>query len=286
LVPSEIAMVVPADATDRWCGEPTCGDVSGIFGNFRYISLSGSGFQMGSGMQDELDGVATRRAMLKNGLVLAGALAVPSSIAAAADRHRRLTSRDLAPVTPPPHPRAPKVAAKPITSSRVVRPDLMRQAMAAFDRHGGRLKRDRIAIVDFAARSSEARFHFVDLGDGRSSSTRVCHGSGSDPAHTGFLKRFSNAHGSNASSDGAYVTSDYYVGKHGRSQRLIGLDGSNSNALDRAIVIHGAWYANPDVLRERGVLGRSQGCFAFAEAELASVFERLGPGRMIYAAKV
>ena len=39
------------------------------------------------------------------------------------------------------------------------------------------------------------------------------------------------------------------------------------------------------VLQARGVLGRSQGCFAFAENELASVFARLGEGRLIYAAK-
>lgn len=236
-------------------------------------------------MHDDLDGLHARRALLKNGLVLAGSLAVPGAVAAAADR--RLTTRDLMPVTPPPHPRAAApVAAKPVTSPRVVRPELMRRAMAALDKHGARLKRDRMAIVDFSARSGEARCHFVDLASGRSTSTRVCHGSGSDPRHTGWLQRFSNEHGSNATSEGAYATADYYYGKHGKSQRLHGLDPTNSNAMGRAIVVHGAWYANPEVLRARGVLGRSQGCFAFAEAELASVFERLGPGRLIYAGKI
>lgn len=230
------------------------------------------------------DGLHARRAVLKNGLVLAGSLAVPSAVALAAERKGTITSRDLLPVTPPPRPA--RVAARPVTSSKVVRPDLMRRAMAALDRHGSRVQRDRMAIVDFSAKSADARFHFVDLRDGRSSSARVCHGSGSDPAHTGFVQRFSNAPGSNASSEGAFATADYYHGKHGRSQRLLGLDPTNSNALARAIVIHGAWYANPDVLRARGVLGRSQGCFAFAEAELASVFERLGPNRLIYAAKI
>lgn len=234
-------------------------------------------------MLDETDGLLARRALLKNGLVLAGSLAVPSAIAVAADR--KLTSRDLAPVSPPPHPRVAKVAAQPVTSPRVVRPDLLRRAMASLDAHGRRVKRDRMAIVDFSAKSSDARFHFIDIASGRSTSARVCHGSGSDPAHTGWLQRFSNVHGSNATSEGAYATADYYYGKHGRSQRLHGLDHTNSNALERAIVIHGAWYANPDVLRTRGVLGRSQGCFAFAEDELASVFDRLGPGRLIYAAK-
>jgi hypothetical protein len=143
-----------------------------------------------------------------------------------------------------------------------------------------------MAIVDFTAGSAQPRFHFVDLADGRSTSLLVAHGSGSDPAHTGYLKRFSNDFGSNASSEGAFVTSDYYVGKHGRSQRLVGLDPSNNNALGRAIVIHAAWYANPDMLRTHGMLGRSQGCFAVGERDLEQVFARLGPGRMIYAAKV
>lgn len=235
-------------------------------------------------MRDENDGLHARRALLKNGLVLAGALAVPGAVAAAAERRARpLTSADLRPVAPPPNPRA---AAAAVTSPRVVRPELMRRALAALDKHGSRLKRDRMAIVDFGAKSAEARFHFIDLASGRSTSARVSHGSGSDPRHTGWLQRFSNVHGSNATSEGAYATADYYHGKHGKSQRLHGLDPSNSNALARAIVIHGAWYANPEVLRARGVLGRSQGCFAFAEAELESVFARLGPDRLIYAAKV
>ena len=40
------------------------------------------------------------------------------------------------------------------------------------------------------------------------------------------------------------------------------------------------------MIRTHGMLGRSQGCFAVGDADLAEVFERLGPGRLIYAAKV
>lgn len=234
-------------------------------------------------MHDEGDAPHARRALLKNGLLLAGAIAAPGAIAATAKRAPdRITTADLRHVTPAPRP----AFATAVTSPRVVRPELMRRAMAALDRHGSRVRRDRMAIVDFAAKSAEHRFHFVDLASGRSTSLRVAHGSGSDPAHTGWLQRFSNEHGSNASCDGAFATADYYHGKHGRSQRLHGLDASNNNALERAIVIHGAWYANPDMIRTHGMLGRSQGCFAFAEGELEQVFAQLGTGRMIYAAKV
>lgn len=178
------------------------------------------------------------------------------------------------------------VAATPI-SPRVVRPELLRRALAALDAHGSRVQqRDRIAIADFAASSGKPRFHLINLEDARSTSKLVAHGSGSDPAHTGWLQRFSNRDGSNASCEGAFVTADYYIGKHGKSQRLIGLDPTNNNALSRAIVVHGAWYSNADMIAKHGMLGRSQGCFAVGEGELAEVFERLGPGRMIYAAKV
>ena len=100
------------------------------------------------------------------------------------------------------------------------------------------------------------------------------------------LQRFSNDPGSNASSEGAFLTADYYMGKHGRSQRLIGLDPTNDRALERAVVVHAAWYVGEDMVRQHGMLGRSQGCFAVSEGDLDRVFDRLGPDRMIYAAKV
>jgi hypothetical protein len=234
-------------------------------------------------MQEMRDMTRDRRAILKNAALLTAALAIPNAVAASG---RMLTQRDLKPVAEPPVPPAPPIA--PIqTSSKVVRPDLLRQALASLDRHRGRIARhDRIAIADMDAPSSQPRFHIVDLRGGESHSFLVAHGSGSDPAHTGFLKLFSNEFGSNATSQGAFVTADYYVGKHGSSQRLIGLDESNCNAFGRNIVVHSAWYANKDMIQSHGMLGRSQGCFAVGERDLDKVFALLGSGRMIYSAKV
>ena len=214
----------------------------------------------------EIPNVApSRRALLKTSLVAAGLAALPTT----------LSSKAFA------------VAMSPTTSTRVVRPELFRQAMAALHRHGHQIAfKDRIAIADFAAPSSRQRFYLVDLASGATNSVLVAHGSGSDPAHTGFLQRFSNADGSNASSEGAFMTADYYVGKHGKSQRLMGLDPTNNMALARAIVIHSAWYSNPDMLTTHGQLGRSQGCFAVGQRDLDQVFARLGPGRMLYSAKI
>ncbi|WP_256926784.1 murein L,D-transpeptidase catalytic domain family protein [Sphingomonas sp. TZW2008] len=239
----------------------------------------------GAGNEGAIDAgkAPTRRGLLKTAGALAGAMIVPDAVAAAMRpldaRPAPLPASALAPVRP-----APRVVP---SSPRVVRPELMRRALAALERHGSRgVQRDRMVIADFAASSAQPRFHMIDLVSGTSVSKLVAHGSGSDPAHTGYLQRFSNQDGSNASCEGAFLASDYYVGKHGRSQRLIGLDPTNNNALSRAIVVHGAWYSNPDMLRTHGRLGRSQGCFAVGERELAEVFERLGQGRMIYAAKV
>ncbi|MDY7523927.1 murein L,D-transpeptidase catalytic domain family protein [Sphingomonas sp. 10B4] len=207
----------------------------------------------------------SRRNLGKAGLALLGAAALP-----------RIATAAQVPAT-----------VQPLASTRVVRPELLRRAMSAFHRHGAQIaRRDRIAIADFSQPSSQPRFYLIDMASGMTTTLLVAHGSGSDPAHTGFLQRFSNAEGSNASSEGAFVASDYYVGKHGLSQRLIGLDPTNSNALSRALVVHAAWYANPDMLRTHGQLGRSQGCFAVSEGDLQQVFARLGEGRMIYSAKV
>lgn len=183
-----------------------------------------------------------------------------------------------------PLPAAPR--RQPETARFSVNPKLLQRALAALDEHSGKIKaRDRMAVVDFSAPSSEARLHFLDVVSGKSFRLLVSHGSGSDPGHTGYLKSFSNAVGSNASSEGAFLTSNYYVGAHGRSQRLIGLDATNNNALERAIVVHSAWYANDDVVAAHGKLGRSQGCFAVGENKLDDMFDFLGEGRMIFAAR-
>lgn len=246
-------------------------------------------------MMQSQDTVASRRALLKTGGLFVGALMIPGAVSAGMrDRARRGTPESLIPEdffhpssTPITQPAVASATVPPALDAPGVNPRLLKRALAALEQHGSRIaKRDRIAVADFSAGSSAPRFHLINLEDGRTVSKLVAHGSGSDPAHTGYLQRFSNTNGSNASCEGAFATADYYVGKHGRSQRLLGLDATNNNALDRAIVVHAAWYANPDMIRERGMLGRSQGCFAVGENELTEVFERLGPGRMIYAAKV
>ena len=177
------------------------------------------------------------------------------------------------------------VPARPrVQVDSIVDPRIVARARAAYDRHRSELIHvDTVGIADFTRASREARFYLVDTNSGRVSSHLVAHGRGSDPSHTGFLQRFSNRVGSEASSDGAYVTSSYYQGQYGRSMRVRGLDHSNSNAEARAIVVHSAWYAEPNQVEAHGRLGRSEGCFAMSHSSLREVLARLGPGRFLYA---
>ena len=190
-------------------------------------------------------------------------------------------------VTAPPAPRLTAPAQPRLLVDAAIDPKLLARARAAFDSNRRRLKHtDTVGITDFSKPSSEARFYILDTRTGRVSSHLVSHGRGSDPAHSGFLARFSNEFGSNASSAGAYLTGDYYHGKYGRSMRLSGLEHRNSNAEGRAIVVHSAWYAEPNVVHEHGKLGRSEGCFALSHSSLREVLARLGPGRLLYADKL
>lgn len=166
-------------------------------------------------------------------------------------------------------------------------PALLRRALDALEQHHDSISHtDFIGVANFSLPSRAPRFHLVDLAAGTVRSHLVAHGKGSDPSHTGWLERFSNEPHSNATSAGAYRTGALYVGAHGHSMRLEGLDPTNSNALSRAIVVHGAWYVSDQVIGEYGMLGRSQGCFAVADSSLLDIMARLGPGRLIYADKV
>jgi hypothetical protein len=223
-----------------------------------------------------------RREMLRLGAM--GAAGAIISTAASSSVLSSVVSP--APVGPAPLPRAPLYSQPAVlTAPGGIDPQLFARAKAALDTHRIRA-RDWMAVVDFNKASGEERFHVVDIRSGQVESFRVAHGSGSDPNHNGFLDRFSNEFGSYASSNGAYTTGEYYHGKYGLSMKTHGLDWSNNNAEARAIVIHNAWYAEPDVLAAHGKLGRSQGCFAFSREDQWKIMRKIAGGRMIYADKL
>ena len=184
-------------------------------------------------------------------------------------------------------PTTQKLASAPATPLSPVRtqaPGIIDEALSALDRHSARIAcRDRLGIADYTAHSREYRFHLVDVAGGKiSRSFLVSHGRGSDAGNTGFARRFSNVPGSNASSRGSFATGEEYIGKHGRSRRLHGLEAQNDRAFERAIVIHGADYVDRRMARNQGRVGRSLGCFAFEQSEIDTVIDMLGTGRLLY----
>ncbi|WP_255481065.1 murein L,D-transpeptidase catalytic domain family protein [Pontibacter sp. Tf4] len=116
-----------------------------------------------------------------------------------------------------------------------------------------------LTVVDFTKSSREERLWVIDLHARKVLfNTLVAHGrnTGNDKA-----TKFSNQPNSYMSSLGFYVTDKTYYGKHGLSLRLQGMDkGFNTNAMQRAIVVHGADYATADFIKQYGRLGRSLGC--------------------------
>jgi hypothetical protein len=220
-----------------------------------------------------------RREMLRLGAFGATGVILSSAVSSSA------LSQVLYPSQQPAfRPLSPPVPAAP-QSPAGIDPQLFARAKAAMDQHKV-YARDTMAIVDFSKPSHEPRFHLVDLQNGTVDSHFVAHGRGSDPDHSGFVERFSNDFGSYATSNGTYVTGDYYNGKYGLSMKVRGLDWSNYNAEPRAIVIHNAWYAEDDMIPLHGKLGRSEGCFAMSRKSQYEVMRRLAGGRMIYADKL
>lgn len=116
-----------------------------------------------------------------------------------------------------------------------------------------------ITIIDFDLPSSKKRLWIIDLESNQTLvHTYVSHGKNSGGL---MAEYFSNTVNSNQSSLGFYITDNTYYGKNGYSLRLDGIEKNiNDNARTRAVVMHGAWYAEESFIQKYGRLGRSFGC--------------------------
>jgi hypothetical protein len=116
-----------------------------------------------------------------------------------------------------------------------------------------------ITVVDLSKPSREKRMWIVDLMTKELLiHTWVAHGSGSGTETADY---FSNIDDSHQSSLGFYLTDNVYMGKHGRSLHLDGLDeGFNDLARAREIVVHAAPYVSQKTINATGRLGCSWGC--------------------------
>lgn len=167
-----------------------------------------------------------------------------------------------------------KVAAIPMSDSWVdketkailahadnLNPEVLKAALTAYvkARKEGVVDRPLITIVDYSKPSNEKRLWVIDIEKEKVLfNTLVAHGKNSGALNA---TSFSNEPTSLKTSLGVFATADTYEGHNGLSLRMQGLErGFNDKAYDRSIVIHGAAYANADVVKSRGMLGRSWGC--------------------------
>lgn len=164
-----------------------------------------------------------------------------------------------------------------------LRPELLKAAQAAAAAFG--FDPDaRMVVVDYKWHSSKPRLFVVAPKAGVVKSMLCAHGIGSDKTHSGYATQFSNIPNSSASSIGAYrVLGQGYGAKHGPNLLLEGLQPTNDKARMRQIIVHSAWYAEPDFVMEHEKMGRSNGCFVTSDKDRDTLFEMLSPGTLIYA---
>ncbi len=141
--------------------------------------------------------------------------------------------------------------------------------------------KDILTVVDYSLPSSTRRMWVIDLRNNKVLfHTYVSHGSGSGQ---NYATKFSNRPGSAMSSLGMFVTGKVYNGKHGFSLNMHGLeDKFNSNAYSRRIVVHGAHYADENVIPKIGRLGRSLGCLALNNKIAGKVMNTIKDGSYIF----
>ncbi len=140
---------------------------------------------------------------------------------------------------------------------------------------------DILTIVDYSQPSNQKRMWVIRLSTMTVLHyTYVAHGVSSGqliPTH------FSNVIGSRKSSIGVFKTGSIYLGKHGRSLNLHGLEKQfNSNAYRRRVVLHGSSYVGEDRAKH-GALGRSHGCLALSFKDINPVINDIKNGTLIFA---
>jgi len=154
-------------------------------------------------------------------------------------------------------------------------------AMQCAQAHGQGADARRLTVIDYSKPSLEPRMWVFDLAtDTLLFEEHVAHGRNSGDNMT---TSFSNENGSYQTSLGLFLTGESYQGSNGYSLRLDGLDkGLNDLAMERAIVIHGAWYVDPAQAKQQGRLGRSLGCPALRNAVAQPLIDSIKKGNFLF----
>lgn len=190
-----------------------------------------------------------------------------------------------APAAPPGERPVPDLATRLATLAPEADPEVLRLAVEARRCATGRGdagETQRLAVIDYSRPSIEPRLWVFDLASESLLYTEVvAHGrnTGGDLA-----TRFSNDDGSYQSSLGLFRTAETYTGENGYSLRMDGLEpGINDRARDRAIVMHGAWYVDPQAAARQGRLGRSLGCPALRPEVARELIDSIKQGQLLFA---
>jgi hypothetical protein len=162
---------------------------------------------------------------------------------------------------------------------KIVPAKLLQEAVAYYDANLDKIENQRvIGVIDYKQHNSKERFYIIDMESGRVERYLTAHGKNSDPDFDGYATKFSNIPDSNTTSLGFFLTAETYYGKNGYSLRLDGLSSTNSNARERAIVIHGADYVTPGPK-----IGRSYGCPAVEMRYHQELIDQIKGGSLLYA---
>lgn len=162
---------------------------------------------------------------------------------------------------------------------KIVPAKLLQEAVAYYDANLDKIENQRVmGVIDYKQHNSKERFYIIDMESGRVERYLTAHGKNSDPDFDGYATKFSNIPDSNTTSLGFFLTAETYYGKNGYSLRLDGLSTTNSNARERAIVIHGADYVAPGPK-----IGRSYGCPAVEMRYHQELIDQIKGGSLLYA---
>ncbi len=163
-------------------------------------------------------------------------------------------------------------------------PEALDLGLAAYQqaRKKGLDQKKILTIVDYSLPSTKKRLWVIDLKNNKVLyNTWVAHG---EQSGDNYATRFSNKNNSRQTSLGAYVTGEPFVGNLGYSMRLYGVTpGFDTNAYDRNIVVHGAWYVGESTIKQYGHLGYTWGCFGINPEVLHPIIQKIQHGTLLLA---
>lgn len=138
-----------------------------------------------------------------------------------------------------------------------------------------------LSIADFSQSSRNKRLYIIDVEEKKVLlNTYVAHGRNSGGE---YARSFSNRPESHKSSLGFYITRNTYIGQHGLSLKIQGVEkGINDRALARNIVIHGSDYVGDEFIEANPFNGRSFGCPAVPAPEIQEVIETIKQGSCLF----